>query len=265
MAKFIPPKKHKPILSGPKSAVTKLRSRLSFLKWIDPFTYVDLFVMPQVKKISNSEFLEFAVNVVFAFIFAAVIYTILGLLLQTATPLVIVYSASMEPTMHRGDVVLLKSVDNPIFPARNVLVDLNIANLLTSNFVQSSYDSSGELSSFTINGKEILYKKDGPIIVYSAYNPAYPMYNGKQIIHRAIVELDAVDGQFVLTKGDNSATNKKFDQELGLTLYPSSTKDILGQVVVSIPLLGCVKLWLVDDFSSVLYSGHLPSDFKGIC
>ncbi|VVB74737.1 Uncharacterised protein [uncultured archaeon] len=265
MVKFIPPKKQKSYLAAPKSLLAGARKKLSFLKWVDPFTYVDLFVMPQVKKVSDSEILEFIVNVVFAFVFAAAIYTILGAILQTSTPLVIVYSASMEPTMHRGDVVLLKSANDPIFPERNVTVNYAVGSLSTNNFVKSSYDSSGELSSFVIDNNQIDYKKDGPIVVYSAYNPLYPAYDGKQIIHRAIVQINATDGEFILTKGDNSATNKRFDQELGLTLYPSAVKNLQGQVVVSVPLLGCIKLWLVDDFSSIISKGHLPSDFEGIC
>ena len=85
------------------------RSFREKLKWLDPFTYVDLWVMPKINPNKNKA-VEWIVYIVFAFIFALALYTILGLLLQTRSPMVIVLSGSMEPTMYRGDVVVLTGV-----------------------------------------------------------------------------------------------------------------------------------------------------------
>jgi len=277
MAKFIPPKKQKSYLEGPKSIFSKVRSHFAFLKWLDPFTYVDLFVMPKVKKVSKSETLEFVVNVVFAFIFAAAIYTILGLLLQTSTPLVIVYSASMENTFFRGDVMTLAKPNSADNFGEVVSLDRNIRDTAVADFASPNY-TGGKLSSITFFSldssiaKEVLLKTDGSIVVYTAYPSGLP------IIHRAIVLIHALDGDFILTKGDNMETNKTFDEDCGsittgslfsqkscITLYPVPVNELAGKVVFMIPKVGCVKLWLVDDFSSIISRGHLPGDFKGIC
>lgn len=259
------------------SLFTSISKKLSFLKWLDPFTYVDLFVIPHVKKITQSSTVEFIVNVFFALIFAWVIYTLLGILFGTSSPLVIVYSASMEPTFFRGDVMALtRPIDSSNF-GEVVYLDKTIASLPASKYVSPKYDSGGRLVSFVIGGNEVLYKKDSSIIIYSAYNPSSPD-NGKPIIHRAIVKLVALDGNFILTKGDNSETNFTFDQDCGeipkgfeipskgcITLYAIPINELQGKTFFMIPKLGCVKLWLLDDLTSLIFAGALPRDFKGIC
>lgn len=80
------------------------------LKWLDPFTYVDKFLMPKINP-KNNEVIAWVIYLVSAFVFAFAIYTILGLLLGTNSPMVIVVSGSMEPTMYRGDVVVLHGVN----------------------------------------------------------------------------------------------------------------------------------------------------------
>ena len=77
------------------------------LKWLDPFTYVDLYLMPKINP-KNDELTSNIVYVICAFVFAYILYNfVLALLLGTSTPLVIVYSGSMEPNLYRGDVVVL--------------------------------------------------------------------------------------------------------------------------------------------------------------
>ncbi|MFA6268978.1 MAG: hypothetical protein WCW13_06820 [archaeon] len=261
--------------------ISKLSQYFSFLKWFDPFTYVDMFVMPQVKKINNSEVLEFIVNVLFALIFAWAIYTILGILFNNSTPLVIVYSASMENTFFRGDVMgLTKAVDADNF-GEVVFLNRNIKSVPTIEFVSPIY-SETKLSGFLFKNSisstnEVSLTKSGSVIVYPAFNPS-SSDNGKPIIHRAVVKLVALDGNFVLTKGDNSITNSTFDQDCGvinqnfsfsekpcITLYATPVSEVAGKAFFRIPLVGCVKLWLIDDFLSVITTGKLPRDFKGIC
>ena len=58
-------------------AFSSVKSKLSFLRWLDPFRYVDLFVMPRVKKVTKSETVELVVNVLFAFLFAFILFAVL--------------------------------------------------------------------------------------------------------------------------------------------------------------------------------------------
>jgi len=281
MAKF-KTEKHKkpnPLLNSPSrsSTVSKIKQKFSFLKWLDPFTYVDLFVIPQVKKVTDSVVVEFLVNVFFALLFAWIIYTLLGAIFGTSTPLVIVYSASMENTFFRGDVMALGKVSSTDYFGPEIKVNQNIQSVAVNKYLTQSYDPQGNFYSFTLNGNEFLYKKDASIIVYGAYNPTSSDH-GKPIIHRAIAKLVALDGNFVLTKGDNSLSNKRFDQDCGnisqgfekpdepcITLYAIPLEQIQGKTFFMIPKVGCVKLWLVDDLFSLVSTGKLPSDFKGIC
>jgi signal peptidase I len=274
MPKFKPKKETKIVLPG-SFFVSKLRSKLSFLKWIDPFTYVDLFVMPHVKRITTSASIEFIVNVFFALLFAWVIYFLLGLILQTATPLVIVYSASMENTFFRGDVMALSKVSDSDNFGGTIFLDRTLSNAPVSSFASVTYESD-QLKSIIFSddstSQEFFPDKSGEVVVYSAYPSGLP------IIHRSIVKIVALDGNFVLTKGDNSATNKTFDEDCGnilpgleipqkqcITLYPIRVSKLQGKAFFGVPLVGCVKLWLIDDLFSLIFSGKLPRDFKGIC
>ncbi|MCH7902212.1 hypothetical protein IIC68_00505, partial [archaeon] len=74
----------------------KLREKL---KWLDPFTYVDVFILPKINP-NNDKNIETIVYIIFAFIFAFVLYNfILAFILGTDAPLVIVFSGSMEPVL----------------------------------------------------------------------------------------------------------------------------------------------------------------------
>ena len=258
------------------SAVSKIKHKFSFLRWLDPFTYVDLFVMPQVKKVTQNQLVEFLVNVFFALLFAWIIYTLLGAIFGTSTPLVIVYSASMENTFFRGDVMALGKVSSADYFGPTVFLNKEIKNIAVSEFVSPIYEG-GKISSLMIlcDGNclaEIKPDSKGNVIVY----PAYP--SGMPIIHRTIALLVARDGNFVLTKGDNMLTNPTYDQDCGkivsefnspqkpcITFYAIPIEQIQGKTFFMIPKIGCVKLWLVDDLFSVVSTGRLPSDFKGIC
>jgi signal peptidase I len=263
-------KKPNKLLAGLAEKYSFIKQKLSFLKWLDPFTYVDLFVIPRVKQITNNEFVELGVNIIFAAIFAFLFYTILGILFGSSTPLVIVYSASMENTLFRGDVMGLSNVQNDMDFGPVIKLDQNIANVPTSYFVTPSY-SNNQVSTLTFSsGQSIVPNKESRIIVY----PAFPSY--LPIIHRTIAHIKANDGDFVLTKGDNGLTNPTFDADCGvivngrtekpcITLYAVPLNDIQGVAFFNIPKVGCVKLWLVDDLTSLFTHGRLPSDFRGIC
>ncbi|MEI7961059.1 MAG: hypothetical protein WCI04_01870 [archaeon] len=257
-------------VSSSKSA--SFLEKFSFLKWMDPFTYVDLFVIPKIKRVTNNSAVEFAVNALFALIFAWIIYSALGIAFGTSSPLVIVFSASMEPTLYRGDVMALAKANEFDNFGVEVLVDKNIAGVPVIDYAIPRYSSGQVLTSiyFKDINISVVPKKFGNIVVYNSYPYNLP------IIHRAIVKIIALDGNFILTKGDNALTNTTFDADCGavgknssqkpcITFFAIPTSKLQGKAFLTIPKIGCIKLWLFDDLSSLIATGALPRDFEGVC
>ncbi|MFA6064688.1 MAG: hypothetical protein WCW44_00185 [archaeon] len=256
--------------------LAKIGEKFSFLKWFDPFTYVDIFVMPRVKKVTTNEYVEMGVNIFFALIFAFAIYSLLGIIFGTQTPLVIVYSASMENTFFRGDVMALTRANVSDNFGEEVFLTRSIGEVPTIDYVTPNY-SLGRLISLTFkdsNGatQEVLLAHNGNVVVY----PAFP--SGLPIIHRGIVKINANDGVFILTKGDNMSTNPTFDQDCGnitpelnlsqkpcISFYANKVDNLVGKTFFMVPKVGCVKLWLLDDLFSLIQTGALPRDFTGFC
>ena len=275
MGKFKSTKKKEKSVSFPKIKKPKF---LKKLEWLDPFHYVDLFIIPRVKKVTDSELVEGIVNVVFALVFAALLYFILGLAFGTASPLVIVYSESMENTFFRGDVMGLTKVNLEMNFGDVIVLNENIKDTPVEKYLTAEYFSgvNSPVTKIIFNdGQEVIPTTEGSVVVY----PSYPY--GLPIIHRAIVKIKANDGTFLLTKGDNKITNFTFDQDCGeidmlrlrpktigkgcITFFAIPIEDVQGVAFFRIPVVGCVKLWLVDDLASLLTTGKLPKDFKGIC
>ena len=240
------------------------------LEWLDPFHYVDLFVMPRVKEYTDNKYVEGSVNLLFAGLSAGIIYFVLSILFGSSTPLVIVYSESMEPAFYRGDVMALSGASANSVLTQEITLNRNIDGVAVSNYVFPSYEN-GKIKSLVFeNGQEILPNTEGSVIVY----PSYPY--GLPIIHRTIVKINANDGTFFLTKGDNSKTNPTYDQDCGniilnnsekscITFFAIKSDTIQGQSFFKIPIVGCVKLWLVDDLFSLISTGKLPQNFNGFC
>jgi signal peptidase I len=240
------------------------------LEWLDPFSYVDKYVMPKVKSRTESEIVEKLVNLFFAALFAGIIYFVIGILFGSATPLVIVYSESMEPVFYRGDIMALSSGNNGSVLAPEITLSRNIKGVPVFDYAVPKYENGSVKSIVFENGEEIFIQTNGSIIVY----PSYPF--GIPIIHRAIVKIHANDGTFFLTKGDNVKTNLTYDQDCGqiflnnpekpcITFFAVTEESIQGKAFFKIPVLGCLKLWLVDDLGSILTTGNLPTNFNGFC
>lgn len=274
MAKFIPKKKNKKNskIKFIKNFIEKTNIIREKLKWFDPFTYVDLFIMPRVKKYNNSEIVETGVNILFAAIFAYLIYLILGLLFGSTSPLVIVFSASMEPNLYRGDVIALGAVNENHYFGPEVTINKNIENESTLAYANPVYNGNKLSQIIFEDGTIITPDKNGEIIVYNSFPYNLP------IIHRSIVKINALDGEFVLTKGDNQNTNPTFDSDCGqvsflkgqsekscITFKATKIDEIYGVAFGRVPFLGCIKLWLVDDLISLITTGQLPKDFSDVC
>jgi signal peptidase I len=243
------------------------------LQWLDPFTYVDRYILPRINPGKN-QYVDWVAYIVFAFIFAWVLYTGIGLLLGTAAPIVVVVSPSMEPVYTRGDAIILTAPAANSVHASLVTLDRDsLQEIPFSDFGELSFErKDGRLTASNIlfeNGESILITTEGSIVVY------FSDWRKQPIIHRAVSQVKVGDGSYLLTKGD-SINNTTLDQDCGriangvpdkncITLYPIPVSELEGQAAFKIPLIGCVKLWLLDNTISVLRTGRLPSHFNGYC
>ena len=228
----------------------KLREKL---KWLDPFTYVDVFILPKINP-NNDKNIETIVYIIFAFIFAFVLYNfILAFILGTDAPLVIVFSGSMEPVLFRGDVVVLTGVS--AVSVKEVNLDFPIKDKRLSEYAEigsRSVNSAFRHDSIQINGTEYEFDPNGEIVVYNS-----PIRQ-QDIIHRAVLQLNAPDGSFVLTLGDN---NTRLDQDCKGAIRnciigaPIPIEDLRGKYLIHIPLIGYVKLLLFDDLPNLIRQG----------
>lgn len=227
------------------------------LKYLDPFTYVDMF-LDKVNP-SHNPLIDWPVQIIAAFLIALLIYSLLGFALGTGSPMVIVVSESMSPNLHRGDVVVLSGVAPEDVQAQEVT--LNIPSLEGIPF-----SSFATFTNPTINfndGQKIETNQGGDILVY------FSNYRNEQIIHRAVAKINANDGTYILTKGDNELTNNTLDQDCGrvvgtspqhncITLFPISEENLQGKAIARVPYLGYVKLILVDDLQVILFGCNRP-------
>ncbi|MCR4335677.1 MAG: hypothetical protein NUV57_04020 [archaeon] len=261
------------------------------LKWLDPFTYIDFFLLPKINAldqklqwgvfISSYLILSLLISIVFgfsitivgllgivyiylfffekeeaitlsvylvsAFIFAFVLYNfVLSFLLGTNAPLVIVFSGSMEPILYRGDIVILTGAGSMRLTEANV--DFPIKDKLLREYavIGKRVNSSGVKrdASIKIGSDEFEFDEKGPIVVY--FSPL----RKQDIIHRAVLKINAPDGQFLLTMGDN---NNRMDQDCSssgndcIVLAPIPVENLRGKYLFHLPLIGHIKLIIFDD------------------
>ncbi len=248
-----------------RAPVLSVKRSRSFWEKLDPFTYVDDYIIPKINP-SNNEIVNWAVYIVFSFVFAYTLYTIFGFILQTQSPLVIVVSGSMLPTMSRGDVVILQGVDGAHVNAPEVVLDgVDVGHTSLSDLAVYSSDGSGGWNiTFKETGQMVNVPKKGSssIVVYNS------THKNLEIIHRAVIKIRSNGEYFVLTKGDN---NPSLDQDCGnvdeLLLpgspngqivtskscpspYPVPLSLVRGKALVWVPYLGYIKLLLVDSWQN---------------
>ncbi|MBI4053538.1 MAG: hypothetical protein HY394_05900 [Candidatus Diapherotrites archaeon] len=246
---------------------------LQKLKWLDPFHYVDLFVMPAVNPKNNAA-ISTIVYIVSAFVFAWLAYTIAGMILQTQSPFMIVVSGSMKPLYHRGDIIMLAGAGPDGIKATEVsMPSQSLSNTPFSDFASLRFEMENGIPQAKKivfkDGKTIPVEKTGSIVVYTA------VPSGRPIIHRVVAKLAANDGTFLLTKGD-SEQNYTLDADCGkivngvsqqacITLYPVNASQVQGKAIFQIPVLGCAKLWIFDNLLGLASTGRLPADYDLIC
>jgi signal peptidase I len=293
------------------------------LKWLDPFTYVDRFVVTRAEVLSpakktivllaclafvafamlwlvppsigsvpltigiiavllffyfqdRDEGLNWAIYLAFAMLFALAIFSALGFAFGTSSPMMIVVSASMEPLYHRGDIIFLQGATPGNIGGIAVETGLpSLSEKELASFAQPVYSASQngqglsgqkEITSIKFDsGQEIPITKNGDIVVY------WSEHQNEPVVHRVVAKLKAGDGWYFLTKGD-SVYNPTVDQDCGLILngrpqkecielYPVPLAKLQGKAFLQIPLLGCGKLWLLDDLGSLITTGKMPKGF----
>src|SRR3989344_5475180 len=233
-----------------------IKKKLSFLKYLDPFYYVDLYVMPRLNPM-KIEWVSWVIYLVSALVFAWLIYTLLGLILMTPSPMVIVVSGSMEPVMYRGDVIVMQGVS-----PENITAEYTELLLPTLRETPMSAFASAEgvppASLFFINGERIPITEKGDVVVY---NSTSFRNLGQPVIHRVVAKVRAEDGLYLITKGDN---NNVTDQDCGgviagrpdhecKTFYPIPADEISGRALFKIPFVGYVKLLIFDDLTALIF------------
>jgi signal peptidase I len=285
------------------------------LKWLDPFTYVDLFVMEKVQGFSSAkkiavlcacfafiafamlwivpqsfgsipltiaiiallglfyfhdraEGLNWAVYMAFAMLFAIAIFSALGAAFGTGSPMMIVVSASMEPLYHRGDIIFLHGATAESIKGVEVQTGLpTLDEKELALFAQPVYSqgSSAIESILLDSGQKIPITEGGSIVVY------WSLHQNEPVVHRVVAKLIAGDGVYLLTKGD-SVYNPTIDQDCGLVLngvpqkecielYPVPLERVQGVSFLQIPLIGCAKLWVMDDLGSLIATGRMPKGY----
>ena len=165
-----------------------------------------------------------------AFSGAFLIYYIMQIALNTDSPMVVVVSGSMEPKLHRGDLLFLKGKD-----AENI-------------------------KNGTIEGKE------GDIIVFDARG-LWVTAPSDPIVHR-VVDKKYDNGWFFLTKGDANTSpdaewvpeNRILGVVVGRIPYIGWVKIALTDSGLLIPLLVIVSLLLVISIVCDLFNKEEETD-----
>ncbi|MEM0359927.1 MAG: hypothetical protein QXK06_01140 [Candidatus Diapherotrites archaeon] len=262
----------------------KFKEKFSFLRWLDPFTYADLFLEKTGKK--ENQAISWIVYLVTAFLSAYLLYfVILAYLFHSPSPMVIVVSGSMEPAFYRGDVMVLwgwnlEELNAPLveMPDREIRgADISeyaftlcsvkgvesISGLKECRQIKKAIQLgilkapnekilAEKIVFFDLN-REIEIAKTGDVVVYFSESRGIP------VIHRAIAKIKAKDGWFVLTKGD-SVLNSFIDQDTEISHGAVPFEKLQGKTVFMIPWIGYVKLILLDDLPCFLFSQN-----KALC
>ncbi|MBS3060746.1 MAG: hypothetical protein J4432_04545 [DPANN group archaeon] len=177
----------------------------------------------------------------FSFVVAASVYfIILPLILNTSTPAVVVSSCSEFPYLNIGDIIVVKGSN--ISEINAPLVEIDTYNGLTQ------LSNNRSQSTFQIGNQAISASPQNDIVVYSAY----PSRN--EVIHRALVRVQTNSGELLLTKGDaNNLPDQMtkqlqscIDENIGCISTPVTQETLRGKHVMTLPLLGHVKLFFCD-------------------
>ena len=211
---------------------------LGKLRYLDPYYYFDAFWERYVGEGGPTKTVG---DILYTIILAVFLYYLLGVLLHTPRPIVIVASTSMVPTLHRGDIAVVMGIPPASVEAPEVYLDVNENFHVLPSDINIHFIREGiELREINVAGKVIPLERNGTIIVY------HDDLQNRDIIHRAILKIKTPRGYLFLTKGDNDETNPTADQDCigGMCVYPFliSQNQVLGTPILVIPRIGLIKL-----------------------
>ncbi len=203
-------------------------------------------------------------------------WLLLSLVMNTASPINIITSCSMLPGFERGDLILLEG-SAPNAPTIQIPFALGEADLRPVQVTQNGQivariyqpyagdeplfqphigncqrqtgpgnQTQACLSGITLQGQTISVLASRDVVVFDSNTSA------GLIVHRAFAVLDATDGPYLLTKGDN---NNFLDQQGGFNLIPLESAD---RVLLNVPLLGIVS-WK----NGLAYLSDADAPYKG--
>jgi len=186
--------------------------------------------------------------------------------------MVIVVSGSMEPEFYRGDVMVLSGWNIEELNASSIVLDESIAGKDISKYAKTYCSVDGQTELFSCreiakdlmlgklqreqvkattivfkNNQQIDISTQGDVVVYWSEAAGIP------VIHRVVTKIHADDGLFLLTKGD-SKFNPFIDQDTALSPSAVPMTALQGKAILKVPLIGYIKLILVDDLPCFLSS-----------
>ncbi len=216
-------------------------------------------------------------ELVYSLGFALGAWLLLSFLLNTSSPINVVTSCSMLPNLERGDLIILQGGE---LNTQAAGLDKNLSQLEYRQFYLNNQQTGSRItlpfidnqSLFSIQAKECnrVYKdRQTPTICLDSINLQGVNYSQKPshdtmvfesdtsaglIIHRSLLKMNATDGEYYLTKGDN---NQFPDQLSG---FPVIKRQEMRQVLLNIPLIGIVGL---NQNASIIYSKENDLKVKG--
>lgn len=222
-------------------------------KYLDPFfPYDKLIEYLKTKKLS-SKITDFIIFIIYALLLAYIILKLLALILGGHQAMMIVVSGSMEHYLNIGDVSVLtgtKNIDTTYIDLNKNIKEVPIRDYLTPIYAIDANTNYPVITDLNVGGQLVKPNIKGDVVVY------YSSTQGKEIIHRAILGIRALDGTFYITKGDNAKTNFVIDSDCGAyfntpngtikmqCLYPYALQkeNVLSKYFFKIPYLGWIKL-----------------------
>ncbi len=203
---------------------------------------------------ARSDFKKLGIEIGLTIAIAIAAWLGLCFFLQTSSPLNVVTSCSMLPNLQRGDFIILQGGG---VTTQEVVLPFSISKASAKYYISNcvwlplggsqnaeNAETAGSgtqfkcVSGVEVNGVYFPARNENDVVVYEAQPAEYGL-----IIHRVLAKINASDGVFYLTKGDNNAAA---DQQSGISLVPESA--VKGRVIGRIPFIGYFKLLLFLQF-----------------
>jgi signal peptidase len=167
-------------------------------------------------------------------------------------PMVAVQSGSMEPHMHRGDLVFV--VEDGRFAGDAAVAGTGVVTRRAgANTSQVKFGADGDVVVYRPDGSErrdpIIHRAQFYVQEGENWYPKADQAHVRADSCRELTNCPAPNAGFI-TKGDNPRTNEYYDQAQGMS-RPVKPSWIEGKAMVRVPWLGLVRLELAKLTASV--------------